>query len=275
MKVMKKVFSAFKNGEVYEAKQNAEGTLTEVKFAVVRPNQRAQSKGQEFFNKKFGELVRAGTLVSVELEKEAKKRELFVNQKPELEILAKKLTDAETLLLKGGAAGLKKSDGRRIAIQMIKDRAELMKVSAEGSRLNQLSAEGQSENARFNYLIFACTVYEDGPEAGQHYFKSYENFLDSDDIVINLAGQALMDLLYDPIESQKELPEYKFLIKYNFCNSKLQFINPEGKPCDEEYRLVDDTGRYIKVDGSYCDKTGNAVDKEGLPVVESSEFLED
>lgn len=271
MKLMKKTFTVYQGPDGNLVKDT--GGLNQLKLAVQRPTQRIQAKAQEAYNKRFAELLKSGTLVSAEIDKEMKRRNLWDDeQKQTFDMLSKKILEAEGILLKGG---IKKSEAKKVAIQLIKDRAELIRLSSDRSRLQQESAEGQSENARFNYLIYACTVYDDGEKAGQKYFNSYDEFMESDDVVVGLAGAELMGLLFNVVEIQKDLPEYKFLRRYNMVDEELRFINKDGKPTDEDGRLIDSNGRFILEDGSFCDRDKKPVDKDGMPIVKFEEFLED
>jgi hypothetical protein len=49
---------------------------------------------------------------------------------------------------------------------------------------------------------------------------------------------------------EKDLPENKFLVEFNFVNEDLELVNEDG-------HLVDSQGKLINKDGRYVDKEGN------------------
>jgi hypothetical protein len=157
---------------------------------------------------------------------------------------------------------------------MRKTRDKVRDLISVKTSLDTHTAEGQADNARFNYLVSACTVYD---STKQRYFSSLEDYLNrSTDIVALLAAQNLANMLYG-LDNDYEggLPENKFLKQYKFVDDKLRFINKEGKLVDSEGRLIDENSRYIDADGNFIDKFGNRVDKDGEYVIESKPFLDD
>jgi hypothetical protein len=157
---------------------------------------------------------------------------------------------------------------------MKKLREDLRDLISVKTNLDTHTAEGQADNARFNYLVSACTVYKDN---NRPYFSSYEDYMSkSNDSVAVLAAQNLAGMLYGlDSDYEEKLPENKFLKQYKFVDDKLRLIDKNGKLVDSEGRLIDENGRYINDKGEFVDKNGNPVDKEGEYVVEFQPFLDD
>jgi hypothetical protein len=153
-------------------------------------------------------------------------------------------------------------------------RAKVRELIGVKTNLDNLTAEGQADNARFNYLVSSCTVYKDN---NQPYFSSMEDYLTrSTDIVAIKGAQTLANMIYGlDNDYESNLPENKFLKQFKFIDSKLRLINKEGKLVDEEGRLVDEFGRFIDSDGKYVDKFGNRIDEDGKYIVETQPFLDD
>jgi hypothetical protein len=179
--------------------------------------------------------------------------------------------DGEKKLAKGG---IKLSEAKEVALIMKKSRDELRDLISVKTNLDTHTAEGQADNARFNYLVSACTVYSDNKK---QYFSSYEEYSNNaSDKVAVLAAQNLAGMLYGlDSDYEEKLPENKFLKQYKFIDDKLRFINKDGKLVDSEGRLTDENGRFVNKEGEFVDKEGNPVTKEGEYIFEFSPFLDD
>jgi hypothetical protein len=153
-------------------------------------------------------------------------------------------------------------------------RDEIRDLISVRTSLDNHSAEGQADNARFNYLVSVCVVYKDTNEP---YFKSLEEYLNSaDNPVAMLGAQTLATMVYGLDNNfEKTLPENKFLQKYKFVDERLRLIDKQGRLIDAENRLIDEKGRYIDEQGNYVDKFGNKVDKDGEYLIDSEPFLDE
>lgn len=169
--------------------------------------------------------------------------------------------------------GIKKSEGKDIAIKIIKLKKQQLELLSDSRQLDQYTMESQVENANFDYLVSVCLLDEEGEKV----FDSVEEYKENaDSVEIYSAVEKFASILYNiDSYSEKDEPEWKFLIKYGFANDKLQLINKDQKLIDEEGRLINSDGRFINESGELVDSTGNRVDEEGNPVEEFSEFLDD
>jgi hypothetical protein len=244
----------------------------DVDFLVRTPSLQEQREGQKIYNQAFSDAVKAKAIVRARMDDLLEEQGLWDDSKQaELTRLQQAVLDGERTLAKGG---IPLKQAREIAVEMKRTRAEIRDLISVKTSLDNHSAEGQADNARFNYLVSACLVYNDNK---QPYFKSLEDYLSkSSDPVAIRAAQNLANMLYGlDNDYESNLPENKFLKKFKFVDDKLRFINKEGKLVDEEGRLINENGRYVNENGEFVDKNGNRVDENGDYVVESQPFLDD
>lgn len=244
----------------------------EVEFLVRSPSLQDQREATKIYNQSFSEALKAKAVVRAKLDDLLVEQGLWDNDKQsKFTELQNQILEGERKLAKGGIA-LK--DAKELALQMRKTREDIRELISVKTNLDTHTAEGQADNARFNYLVSACTVYSNNKEA---YFKSYEDYSNrSVDPVAILAAQNLAGMLYGlENDYEEKLPENKFLKQYKFVDDKLRLVNKEGKLVDEKGRLIDNNGRFINETGQFVDKNGNLVDDKGDYVVEFSPFLDD
>jgi hypothetical protein len=245
---------------------------TEKELMVRAPSLQDQREATKYYNQTFSEALKAKAVVRAKLD------DLLVDQglwdafkQSKFSQLQSEILDGERRLAKGG---ISLKDAKTIALEMKKKREELRELISVKTTLDTHTAEGQADNARFNYLVSACTVYKDN---NQPYFKSYEEYNNkSADPVSVLAAQNLAGMLYGlDNDYEEKLPENKFLKQYKFIDEKLRLINKEGKLVDENGKLIDEGGRFINKNGEFVDKDGNLVDSEGEYIVDFQPFLDD
>jgi hypothetical protein len=244
----------------------------EVEFLVRSPSLQDQREATKVYNQSFSEALKAKAVVRAKLDDLLVEQGLWDNEKQaKFTDLQNQILDGERKLAKGG---IPLKEAKELALTMRKTREEIRDLISVKTNLDTHTAEGQADNARFNYLVSACTVYSSNKEP---YFKNYEDYNNrSIDPIALLAAQNLAGMLYG-LENDYEdkLPENKFLKQYKFVDDKLRFVNKEGKLIDEKGRLIDQNGRFVNESGQFVDKNGNLVDDKGDYVVEFSPFLDD
>lgn len=231
-----------------------------------------QRESQKVYNQAFSDAVKSGSIVRAKLDDLLKDQGLWDDKKEiQFKTLQKQILDSEKKLAKGG---ISLKDAKNTAIQIQEYRNDLRDLIAVKTNLDSHTAEGQADNARFNYLVSACVVYKNN---GNKYFKNYEDYLNrAADPVSLIAAQKLASIMYGlDSDFEKKLPENKFLIKYKFVNDNLELIDDKGRLVDADGRLIDQNGRFINEDGKFVDKDGNLVDESGDFVVEFEPFLDD
>lgn len=245
----------------------------EQEFLIRSPSLADQRESQKVYNQAFSDAVKSGCIVRARLDDLLKEQGLWDDQKQiKFNTLQQELLDNEKILAKGGIS-LKAA--KEIAVKMKSIREDLRELISVRTNLDNHTAEGQADNARFNYLISACLVYSNNKE--KKYFKDYSEYLSraSEPVAIK-AAQVLANMLYGlDNDYEKKLPENKFLVKYKFVDEKLRLVNDKGRLVDSEGRLIDDNGRFINEEGKYVDKNGNLVDENGDYVLEFKPFTDD
>jgi hypothetical protein len=242
------------------------------KFSVVLPSSDDQKEANRVYNTAFSDAIKAKALVRAKLDDVLVEQGLWDDKKQkDFNDLQNSILEGERRLAKGG---IQLTEAKKVALQMKKDRADLRDLISVKTNLDTHTAEGQADNARFNYLVSSCLVYSDTKET---YFKGYQDYLSrAAEPVSILAAQHLASMLYGlDSDYEEKLPENKFLMKYKFVNDKLRLINKDNQLIDEEGRLVDETGRFINDKGEFVDKEGNVVNEKGDYLFEFQPFLDE
>ena len=241
-------------------------------FTVRSPSLTDQREAQKVYNTAFTDAIKSNSVVRAKMDDVLEDQGLWNKEKQKkYENLQQELLDGEKRLAKGGFS---LTDAKKLALKMRNVRLEIRDLISVRTSLDNHSAEGQADNARFNYLVSACVVYKDNDKP---YFKDLEDYMNRMDDPVALAGaQKLANMIYGLDNNfEKNLPENKFLKKYKFVNDDLRFIDKKGRTIDSEGRLVDENGRYIDEEGNFVDKDGNRVDEDGEYLVDSQPFLDD
>ena len=246
---------------------------SEQDFTIKSPSLGDQREAQKVYNQAFSDAVKSGCIVRARLDDLLKEQGLWDdNKQVKFNTLQQQILDYEKTLSKGG---INLKSAKEIAIKMKGLREDMRELISVRTNLDNHTAEGQADNARFNYLISACLVYSSNKD--KKYFKSYEEYLSkaAEPIAIK-AAQVLANMLYGlDNDYEKKLPENKFLIKYKFVDDKLRLVNSEGKLVDSDGRLIDTFGRFINEKGEYVDKNGNLVDENGDYITDFKPFTDD
>jgi hypothetical protein len=244
----------------------------EVSLFVKAPSLQDQREATKVYNQNFSEALKAKAVVRAKLDDVLMEQGLWdANKQAQFTKLQNDILEGERKLAKGGISIL---EAKKVALNMKKSRDDLRDLIAVKTNLDTHTAEGQADNARFNYLVSACTVYTDTKE---QYFKNYEDYLNrSSDPVAILAAQNLAGMLYGlENDYESKLPENKFLKQYKFVDDQLRLINKNGHLVDDDGRLVDENGRYVNDKGEFVDKDGNPVDNQGDYLLDFQPFLDE
>jgi hypothetical protein len=244
----------------------------EKEFLVKSPTLDNQREAQKVYNQAFTDAIKSKSVVRAKLDELLEDQGLWNDEKQaKFTLLQKELLEGEKKLAKGGFS---LNEAKDLAIKMKKIRDDIRDLISVRTSLDNHSAEGQADNARFNYLVSVCVVYND---TKQPYFNSMEDYLNrSTESVALMAAQNLANMLYGlDNDYESNLPENKFLKKYKFVDEKLRLVDKKGRLIDNEGRLIDESGRYVDENGSFVDKFGNKVDADGEYIVEQQPFLDD
>jgi len=245
-------------------------------YAVRRPNMGELVKANEIRRKTFNEELEAGSLLRDQLEGELRKRKLWSDDREaRYQELRRDIIDMEYSLAKGG---IKLSQGKDIALKMIKSRNEMVELLSSRTELDSNSCEGKADAARFNYLFASCLVYD---ETGEPYFPGGMNdYLLNQDSEVSLVGASeFFHLISDTEDVDSRLPENQFLRKFNFVNDSYQLVDKSGRLTDDKGRHIDEYGNFIKwvsdTESVFVDSEGRELTDSGEFNVEASPFLDD
>lgn len=244
----------------------------EKEFLVKSPTLENQREAQKVYNQAFTDAIKSKSVVRAKLDELLEDQGLWNNEKQaKFTLLQKELLEGEKKLAKGGFS---LNEAKDLAVKMKKIRDDIRDLISVRTSLDNHSAEGQADNARFNYLVSVCVVYND---TKQPYFNNMEDYLNrSTETVALMGAQNLANMLYGlDNDYESNLPENKFLKKYKFVDDKLRLIDKKGRLIDSEGRLIDESGRFVDDSGNFVDKFGNRVDASGDYVVEQQPFLDD
>jgi hypothetical protein len=244
----------------------------ELELMIKSPSVQDQKEASKAYNQAFSDAIKSKAIVRAKIDEILKEQGLWDDDKQlKFDQLQAQILEKERILAKGG---ISLSRAKTVALEMKKLREEMRELISVKTVLDNNTAEGQADNARFNYLVSCCTVYKD---SNKPYYNGLEDYLNraSDDVALK-AAQTLANILYGlDNDYEANLPENKFLKQYKFVDDKLRLINNEGKLVDKDGRLIDETGRFIDKDGNYVDKYGYRVDQTGEYLIESQPFLDD
>jgi hypothetical protein len=245
---------------------------TEREFLVKSPSLENQREAQKVYNQAFTDAIKSKSVVRAKLDDLLEDQGLWNDEKQaKFTSLQKELLDGEKRLAKGGFS---LNQAKDLAVSMKKIRDDIRDLISVRTSLDNHSAEGQADNARFNYLVSVCVVYNDTKEP---YFSNLEDYLNRSTEEVAIKGaQNLANMLYGlDNDYESNLPENKFLKKYRFIDDKLRLIDKKGRLVDKEGRLIDESGRFVDENGNFVDKYGNQVDKDGEYIVEPEPFLDE
>lgn len=243
----------------------------DISLSLKSPSFKDQREAQKVYNQAFSDAVKSGCIVRGRLDDLLKEQGLWDDTKErKLQTLQQELLDNEQILAKGG---INLDSAKTVALEMRELRAKMRDLISSRTSLDSNTAEGQADNARFNYLVSCCLVYTDSKKC---YFDGYEDYLNkSAESVAIQAASLLASRLYGLDDNyEKALAENKFLKQYNFVDEDLRLVNDNGQYVDEDGRLLDENGRYVNSKGEYIDKDGNLVDDAGDYVFEFKPFLD-
>lgn len=245
------------------------------KLIVVLPNAKINKDAQLMYNQSFSAALKSGAILRQKLDQVMREQGVWddVKQKEYDQIMVD-INDREKTLASGG---IKLDEAKSVAVEMRDLRDRFRGLISERTSMDGNTAEGQADNARFNYLSYACMLNQEGNRV----FETFEHYEETtDEPYVIACASALAEKLYglDP-SYETNLPENKFLQDYKFVDKDLRFVNDEGHLVDLEGRLVDDDGRFIKYDDDgnkvYIDIDGNVVNEEGDYAMDFSPFLDD
>jgi len=263
--------------EVVVDSKNADGEDKSV--LVIRPDSKKLAEAQKVYNKFFRDGLESGALLRQRLDGYMREQGIWNDDKEKqyTELTAAN-NDSEKKLASGG---IKLSQAKSLALKMREDRISFRNLISERNAMDGNTAEGQSDNARFNYLVSVCILDADTREPVFRDIDDYDQQA-AEPFIVEAAGE-LASMMYNLTpDYEQKLPENKFLKRFQFVDKELRLINEDGHLIDSEKRLINEDGRFVSYDEDgelfFVDKDGNKLDEEGNYVSEDETepvFLDD
>jgi hypothetical protein len=244
-----------------------------VKLMVRSPQHDDYEESNRVYAAKVASLVREKgnkkLLLRQEVDKFLRDSGIWTN-KDEQDIISLQ-KEVETFLTKLRKGGDKLSKGRELAIKIMDKRKEMVQILSKKQFLDDTTIEALAESEKNDYLIYKCCVFAD---TGKNYWETFED-MKSDKLsdVYYDASTAASSVFYniDP-EFEKSLPENKWLLKYNFIDEKLNYldrktgerVDRDGRPIkqlleDAENKVRNLTGDIIEQEAYIDDETNEPV----------------
>ena len=236
----------------------------EVDIYVVRPTHEVIKRADRYKAKTWNQCIRDDVITKKELGVVMEKRGVWDKDKSNAEEkITKEIIALEKKLYKGdGTRKPKVSEGQQIVIEMRRLRIRLRDLIAEKLALEENTSEALADNAKFDYLVSKCTYYKEGE---QRVFESLEDYNNkSSDELAFAAASALGEMMYNLDSTfEKNLPENKWLKKFELVDDDLSLINTEGELVDTEGKKISEEGHFLDKDGNRTDRDGDPLDKDG------------
>lgn len=228
---------------------------TEVKLSIKMPNFNELTEADFTYSAKIAELVKSQStkklLLRQELETFLKNEGIWTEvQVKKVEKLQK---EVQTLNKKLDRGGIKLSEGRKIAIDMMNKRAEIFETIKCRQVFDHATIESVAESHRNDFIVYLSVVYA---ENGQRYWPDFDSMLNDKNSAAFRDGytNTLSIVFGVDADLERRLPETKFLLKHRF---------------------IDENLRYITKEGSYCTEDGKPIEKDNPNLTEELPFLDE
>ena len=213
-----------------------------VKTLLRQPTAKDYRDSQVQYNETFRRALDSGALLRQKLSDYMREQGIWDDKKQEKNDKFLEDINAREEALKAG--GIRLNDAKRIALELKDLRDNFRELLYERNALDQHSAEGQADNARFSELVRLCML---DPATKSPRFPDQQAYdASADQPWVSEAAAELASMIYglDP-DYDKNLEENKFLKEFNFIDEELRFVNDDGHLVDADGRLINEEQRFI------------------------------
>jgi len=238
---------------------------------VEQPTVQQLNNSQKEYNRAFRDALESGALLRVKLDDHMRKQGMWDDDKQtEFNRIQGELTEREKEIGKGG---IKLNQAKKKALEMKDLRDELTALISDRTSMDNNTAEGQADNAKFNYLVSACPVYDNGEQV----FESLADYLTNANKPVAVeSAKTLANMMYGLDNNfEQNLTENKFLLEYGFLNDDLQLVDEDGNLISRDGKKIDKDGFLVNDDGHRIDNKGNLLDEDGNYLFDAKPFLDD
>ena len=244
-----------------------------VTIKVVKPTNRLNSRAQRIGATVWTQCIQDGVMTKQELMQLMENKGIWgkAEQNKQDEIQAD-IAALEKQLFINKKKKIKLSEAKGIAMKMKEKRIELRDHIAKRLELEGNTAEALSDNAKFDFLVANCTLWENGNKV----YNSLDEYQDSaDDTLAFTAAATLAEMIYAiDAEFEKGLPENAFLKAAGIINEDMEYVDKDGNRVDSKGKKINDLGWYLDDDGNRVDVDGNALNEDGSFVPQVS-YIDD
>jgi len=244
-----------------------------VTIKVVKPTNRVNSRAQRIGATVWTECIQDGVMTKQELKTLMEDKGIWGKaQETKQEEIQADIAALEKKLYINKKKKIKLSEAKEIAMQMKEKRIELRDHIARRLELEGNTAEALSDNAKFDFLVANCTLWENGNKV----YNSLDEYQDSaDDTLAFTAAATLAEMIYAiDAEFEKGLPENAFLKAAGIINEDMEYVDKDGNRVDSKGKKINDLGWYLDDDGNRVDVDGNALNEDGSFVPQVS-YIDD
>lgn len=244
----------------------------EVELTTISPNSRisteaqlvhasAWAKAAKPLKDSSGKIIREAAPLRIEIEKSILTEHEGVwskEQDDEYKEVNLRLVRNEKRIKSGASAFKNFAEAVSTAWQMREDRDKWYSLRMRRNSLNENSAEAFADNARLNYLVYACTQKD-----GQPFYSSLDDYYaKSNEQYSSDSATSLIKLMND-VEDVDKTPENEFLYNYGFVDKQYRRINDDGKLVDVDGKLVNEFGQLVDEQGNILDIDGDKLTADG------------
>tara|TARA_R110002020_G_scaffold81192_5_gene202003 strand:+ start:676 stop:1554 length:879 start_codon:yes stop_codon:yes gene_type:complete len=244
-----------------------------VTIKVVKPTNRLNSRAQRIGATVWTQCIQDGVMTKQELMQLMESKGIWgkAEQNKQDEIQAD-IAGLEKQLFINKKKKIKLSEAKGIAMKMKTKRIELRDHIAKRLELEGNTAEALSDNAKFDFLVANCTLWENGNKV----YNNLDEYQDSgDDSLAFTAAATLAEMIYAiDSEFEKALPENAFLRAAGIINDEMQYVDKDGNRVDSKGKKINDLGWYLDDDGNRVDVDGNPLNEDGTFVAQVS-YIDD
>lgn len=239
---------------------------------VVSPDDKAHREAAKVSNRVFSDAIKNNAVLRKRLDDYMKEQGVWSDeQQKELEVVQNRIQN-NIKKLSDKNSKLTLDQGKDLAVEIRKDRVIQNRMLSVRSGLDEYTAEGQSENAKFDSLVVSCVLDENGEKI----FSSIEDYKERGDEPFAIeAASKLSSMVYGLDSSwEQKLPENKFLKQFGFVDEELRLVDEKGRYVTTDGKLINKDGRYIDEEGNFVNADGDKVDEDGFTFVDFSHFEE-
>ena len=239
----------------------------------VKPTNRLNSRAQRIGATVWTQCIQDGVMTKQELMQLMENKGIWgkAEQNKQDEIQAD-IAALEKQLFINKKKKIKLSEAKGIAMKMKEKRIELRDHIAKSLELEGNTSEDLSDNAKFDFLVANCTLWENGNKV----YNNLDEYQDSgDDSLAFTAAATLAEMIYAiDSEFEKGLPENAFLRAAGIINDEMQYVDKDGNRVDSKGKKINDLGWYLDDDGNRVDVDGNRLNEDGTFVAQVS-YIDD